>query len=161
MDLEVGDCKSIAGITHEWRGKSFGWWPTRSTLSAPQIGCGELLDRSPATTDDAKPNYPDGHGAEAGREDAGKNRLELLPFDALEAVGQVLTHGAAKYSDRNWERGMKWSRVIGSMLRHLSARLRGEVFDPETKITHMAHVACNALFLVSYENRKVGENDLP
>lgn len=105
--------------------------------------------------------YADGKGPEGGRLDAGKNRLELLPFDGLAAVGDVLTVGANKYADRNWEKGMKWSRVAGSLIRHLARRMVGETHDPETGLLHTAHIACNALFLLTYELRRVGENDLP
>jgi hypothetical protein len=104
--------------------------------------------------------YDDGLGATGGRLDAGKVRLELLPFDSLWAVAEVGTLGAAKYSDRNWEKGMAWSRVVGSALRHLFARIRGERLDPETKLPHLAHFAWNALALLTYDLRGVGEDDI-
>jgi len=91
---------------------------------------------------------PQGHKA-----DAGKNRLELLPFDALDEVGQVMTLGAAKYGDRNWERGINYDRVFGALMRHAWAWFRGQDKDPETGLSHMAHCAANALFLLSYERR--------
>lgn len=106
-------------------------------------------------------SYANGKGQEGGRLDAGKTRLDLLPFDGLVAVGEVLTVGARKYADRNWEKGMKWSRVVGSLIRHLARRMVGETHDPETGLLHTAHIACNALFLVTYELRQVGDNDLP
>jgi hypothetical protein len=50
------------------------------------------------------------------RHDAGKPRLDLLPFDAILGVGAALEYGAAKYSERNWERGLSasWRRRIGT-----------------------------------------------
>lgn len=95
------------------------------------------------------------------RDDAEKNKLDLLPWDALEQVGHVLSRGAKKYAPRNWERGMAWSHVTGSLHRHLSKWMQGEDIDPETGISHMAHVACNALFLVAYEQRHIGTDDRP
>lgn len=87
------------------------------------------------------------------KNDAGKTRLELLPLDALDEVGKVLTLGAKKYGDRNWERGIVYSRVFGALTRHAWAWWRGESRDPETGYSHMAHCAANALFLLSYELR--------
>jgi len=93
------------------------------------------------------------------RFDAGKVPLELLPSDALEMVARILEFGANKYARRNWEKGMKWSRVVGPLLRHTFKWLRGEDNDPETGYNHMAHVACNALFLCAYIARGAGEDD--
>lgn len=87
------------------------------------------------------------------RNDELKPRWDLLPSDALEAVVMVLTAGARKYEPRNWEKGMNWSRCFASIMRHAWAWWRGENRDPESGISHMAHVACNAMFLCSYEER--------
>ena len=105
-------------------------------------------------------NYDDGHGEKGGREDNGKPRVDLLPPDALIAVAEVLAHGAKKYDARNWEKGMSWSRVIGSLLRHTFKRMMGEMMDPETHLLHSAHIATNALFLLTYELRGIGHDDL-
>ena len=91
--------------------------------------------------------------AQGHKADADKIRLELLPPDALSEVGKVLTLGAKKYGDRNWERGIVYSRVFGALLRHAFAWFGGETRDPETGLSHMAHCAANALFLLSYELR--------
>ena len=36
-----------------------------------------------------------------------KPRFDLIPFEFLEAVAEVLTHGAVKYGPYNWKRGRK------------------------------------------------------
>lgn len=95
------------------------------------------------------------------RYDARKIRYDLLPPDGLEALALVYTKGAEKYADRNWEKGMSWSRMIGSLARHIKAFEKGEVYDPETGCHHMAMAAWNALGLCVYDLRGVGENDLP
>lgn len=91
---------------------------------------------------------PPGHKA-----DTGKNRLELLPYDALAEVGKVLTLGASKYGDRNWEKGIDYGRVYAALQRHVTAWWQGQDVDPETGLSHMAHCAANALFLLAYERR--------
>lgn len=93
--------------------------------------------------------------------DAGKLRMDLLPPDAMEALARILTDGAAKYGDRNWEKGMKWSRPHAALLRHLLAWWGGQDADPESGHSHLWHVLTNAAFLVSYEMRGIGEDDRP
>lgn len=107
--------------------------------------------------EDFPENWPE--SAQAIKHDQGKSRIELLPFDALEEVAQVMTFGATKYGDRNWELGFKWTRLIGSTLRHLFAWSRGEDKDPESGLNHMAHAACNVLFLLTFVVRGVGDDD--
>lgn len=97
---------------------------------------------------------------EAGlRFDAGKSRVDLLPPDALLEVGHVNRVGAEKYAPRNWEKGMAWSKVIGPLMRHLFKWMAGETFDKETGQRHIAMVAWNALALLTYELRGIGEDD--
>lgn len=90
----------------------------------------------------------------------GKNKIDLVPPEWVWALGMVLTRGAIKYAVRNWERGMRWSEVVGPMFRHIFKFLCGERYDPETGCHHMAMVAWNALVLMTYDIREIGENDL-
>lgn len=94
------------------------------------------------------------------RFDSGKLRYDLLPPDGMDALVDVYTQGAKKYADRNWEKGMNWSRIIGSLLRHTFKFMSGETHDKETGCHHMAMAAWNALALCVYDTRKVGTNDL-
>jgi len=80
----------------------------------------------------------------------GKARFDLVHPWSHEQMVNVLTAGAIKYKDRNWERGMAWSNVIASLKRHLNAVESGEDYDPETGELHAAHIACNAHFLTAY-----------
>ena len=101
------------------------------------------------------------------RYDTGKNLLDLIPPEWTWALGMILTKGAAKYDARNWERGMKWSKMMGPMKRHLEKWIAGEKYDygtpeePGTNCHHLAIVAWNALALMSFELRSIGEKDLP
>lgn len=87
---------------------------------------------------------------EALRYNEGKNRLDLVPPILQEEVGKVMTFGAQKYEPYNWAKGMKWSTCIASLKRHVSAFEKGEDFDPETGLYHLAHAGCNILFLLDY-----------
>ena len=101
------------------------------------------------------------------RYDTGKNLLDLIPPEWTWALGMILTKGAAKYAKRNWERGMPWSKVMGPLKRHLAKFEAGEDYDygtsndPGTNCHHLAIVAWNALALMTYELRDIGERDLP
>lgn len=93
--------------------------------------------------------------------DANKTRMDLLPASLLWGVASILTFGAIKYSDRNWELGMKWSRPFGAIMRHMWAWWRGEKNDPETGMPHLWHAATNVAFLIEYEEKNKGEDDRP
>ena len=98
---------------------------------------------------------------EGRKDDQDKPRPELIAPEIVEALGTILAYGAKKYEDRNWEKGMKWSRVYGGLMRHLWAWWKGEDQDPETGRSHLWHAACNIMFLIAYEARKAGEDDRP
>lgn len=112
-----------------------------------------------------------GDGADGGgkRMNAGKLRVELVPPEWLIALADVMTQGSKKYDARNWEKGMKWSTMIGSMKRHIAKFEAGERYDGEgfnlekgtTGCHHLAMIAWNALGLMSYDLRGIGTNDIP
>lgn len=84
------------------------------------------------------------------RYNSGKLRYDLLHTKALEGITRVMTKGAEKYEDRNWEIGMAWSTTIQSLERHLAAFKSGEDFDKETGELHVDHLQCNAHFLSTF-----------
>lgn len=84
------------------------------------------------------------------RFNAGKTRHDLVPQFAQEQYAKVLTKGSEKYAERNWEKGMSWSKVLASLKRHILAIESGEDFDKETGLLHSAHAMCNAAFLTEY-----------
>lgn len=85
-------------------------------------------------------------------------RPELIPPEAVEALGTILAFGAKKYADRNWELGMDWGRVFGAGMRHLWAWWRGEDKDLETGYSHLWHALTCIAFLVTYEQRGIGKD---
>lgn len=91
--------------------------------------------------------------------DMGKLRWDLLPLAPIEQVLRVLALGATKYSDHNWRTGANWSRYYNAAMRHLSAYWQGEICDPETGESHLAHALCCLLFLAEYEAKGIGTDD--
>jgi len=95
------------------------------------------------------------------KDDTGKLRYDLLPPEALETVVKVYTFGAQKYSPRNWEMGIPWSRIFGAIMRHLWAFYRGEDNDKETNIPHPAHAVFGCLALLHYMRYRKNFDDRP
>ena len=93
--------------------------------------------------------------------DQDKLRLDLVPPEVITALGTILTFGANKYGDRNWEKGIDLGRVYGALQRHLNAYWSGELIDPETGKSHLWHAACNIAFLITYEARGIKQETHP
>lgn len=55
----------------------------------------------------------------------GKARIDLISPVFLERLGMVLTEGGKHYGERNWEKGMKLSRILASAQRHLTQTIDG------------------------------------
>lgn len=85
--------------------------------------------------------------------DDGKLRMDLIAPEGLQGLAKVLTFGAKKYADRNWEKGIMYGRVFGAMMRHMWAWWGGELKDPETGLSHLHHAAACVHFLQTYEER--------
>jgi len=93
------------------------------------------------------------------KHDGEKPRMDLLPFEALEAVAEVLTYGARKYAPDAWRTvDNAERRYLAALLRHLVAREKGEARDVESGLMHAAHMATNALFILWFELLKDKEN---
>ncbi len=83
----------------------------------------------------------------ADRHNDGKPQWSMVDFKALEPMVEVLEYGAKKYSKDNWKKGLPYTKVSESLIRHLVAFLSGEYFDSESGLPHVGHIACNAMFL--------------
>ena len=87
------------------------------------------------------------------KDDGGKLRWDLLPLDVVEKLVEIYEFGAGKYGENNWrtiENGYK--RCRAALFRHLTAYDKGERVDPESKKSHLAHAAWNALSMVYFDS---------
>jgi hypothetical protein len=90
--------------------------------------------------------------------DGGKAPWHLLAWDAILLVVLVLKFGAAKYAERNWEKGISFSRCFAAAQRHMTAWWLREDLDPETGLNHLAHAICELMFALAFVVR--GRTDL-
>lgn len=88
---------------------------------------------------------------DAKKFDKEKPQLALLPRHPLCDITSVLMFGAEKYGVYNWRKGMEWNRLASATMRHIMAWVDCEDKDPESGLPHLAHAACNLLFLLEYQ----------
>lgn len=96
---------------------------------------------------------------EGTKHDQGKPRLSKIPLAGITEVVKVMEFGAQKYGWDNWKKGMDWSRLIDASLRHIYKYANGKDKDEESGLSHLAHAACDILFLLHYIEHKIGTDD--
>lgn len=148
-----GTCKrpSLGGYLNNWIGKTtennikedciicenFGTAKCNRCFEAPKLTENNMEDSGKRQQFDT--------GAVRDTAD-GKSRPDLISPYAQLRKGQWLRLGAEKYAERNWEKGMKISRCIASICRHLFQYMTGS-----TNEDHLAAIAVNAEFIMHYE----------
>lgn len=88
--------------------------------------------------------------------DDGKLQYSLIPPVATKALAEVLTFGAKKYLPNSWQKVPDAERrYLDALMRHLDAYRSGEEFDPESNLSHLSHLLCNASFLLHFQNERL------
>jgi hypothetical protein len=130
--------------------KSEGWnaqqeWEDEGLMSAPSIMMTKYPDDNPKTAfGEAKPKMSD------------------TPTIGVQEMGRVFTGGAAKYGRFNWrDHAVSATVYYDAAQRHLMAWFRGEDLDPESGVSHLAHVmACCNILLDAEKHGKLNDNRL-
>jgi hypothetical protein len=87
------------------------------------------------------------------KNDQGKDRWDLLPFNAIEDAVKAITHGANKYGVLSWQKlENPRNRYFAALMRHLMAWRDNELTDPETGISHIGHAIANLVFMDWFDN---------
>lgn len=74
---------------------------------------------------------------------------ELIPPQVEEALAEVLTYGAKKYSPNSWKKVEPFEdRYYAAARRHIAAWRKGEIVDSESGIEHLKHALCCIAFLI-------------
>ena len=74
----------------------------------------------------------------------GKGRFDLIPVESLTRLAKHYEAGASMHGERNWEKGMYYSRLLDSAMRHISQFMSGD-----TEEDHLA-AACWNLFAIMH-----------
>jgi len=77
----------------------------------------------------------------------GKGRYDLIPPSALRRLAMRYHVGVEKYGERNWEKGLLFSRYVDSGIRHFIQYLLGDTTED-----HLAAVAWNVFALMASEH---------
>lgn len=100
-------------------------------------------------------------GGEKGQKLA---RFDLIPTRPLWLLAEHYGRGAAKYQDRNYERGYLWSLSYGAAQRHLNQFWAGEDTDAETGTLHVIaaawHCFALALFIFTHPEKDDRPRDI-
>lgn len=116
---------------------------------AVRVGCQDEVVYVPTTQEKTRAANAKGLGF---KDDTEKPRWDLLDLHVEEDVVRVLTHGAAKYADGNWQRVPNArKRYLSAALRHLAAWQGGEELDPDSQLPHLAHAQCCLHFLAWFD----------
>lgn len=98
--------------------------------------------------------------------DTGKPRMDLIRPEFTLALGEALAYGAKKYNEEigstpNYLRGngFNYSKIIGSLERHIAQWKMGIDIDDESGLHHLALAAANLHFLLTYELTGHGVDD--
>ena len=86
----------------------------------------------------------------------GKGRYDLIPTTALKRVALVYERGAEKHGGNNWKKGIPYSRLVSSALRHISQFQEGL-----TDEDHIGHAIWNLMAIIHFEEKNLKNlNDL-
>ena len=88
-----------------------------------------------------------------------KPRYDLIPPEALEALGKRFALGARTHGDRNYEKGANDPAFVTDRYNHLIEHAI-KAANGDTSEDHLGAVLCNAAMLVRLKARHAAEKDL-
>lgn len=87
------------------------------------------------------------------KHDGGKLRLSLVPAEAIEAIGAVMTHGAEKYGKDTYKQ-VEPERYRDALMRHVCKWLKDpHGKDEDSGMPHLWHIITNAAFCASWTSQ--------
>lgn len=79
--------------------------------------------------------------------DQQKPMMDLVDYDHVLKIAEVLTFGAGKYGRFNWKKGISTSRLLAATMRHLAEFSQKRDIDPESGLLHLHHAATDLMML--------------
>jgi hypothetical protein len=98
---------------------------------------------------------------------ASREKLETLPYDLVpfqeitDSFVRVAEFGAIKYEPWNWSKGLSRVQLMGSLLRHIFAYLRGQDRDTDSGLLHTDHILWNASVLAHNAHHNLEDGRRP
>lgn len=86
-------------------------------------------------------------------------RHDLIPPEPIEELARVYGMGAAKYEENNYLKGYDWGLSIAALDRHIKAWLKGESYDEESGLHHLAHACWHTIALQMFEKYSLGTDN--
>lgn len=120
-------------------------------MSIAEMFCPDAENTDPKSTPGRDNNrFPDTRNLISARKnDNGKLRYDLIPPAILQELASVVSYGAAKYGENQWQNLENFEdRYFAALMRHLIAWRLGDDIDSESGKPHLSHVLTNAAFLV-------------
>lgn len=115
------------------------------------------MDKLEGKINDGGKRIDFGEGCAVREPSDGKGRPDLISPFGLTRVAKWYELGSKKYADRNWEKGMPFSRYTASMFRHVIAWMKGDESED-----HLSAIVWNALAIIHHQ--ELGEfqwDDMP
>ena len=97
--------------------------------------------------------YPDGGTADSQE---GRGRYDLISPIAVRRLAMICEHGGKHQGDRNWEKGIPFSRLLNSAKRHITQFEEGH--DDED---HLAMAMWRLHAMIHFSETRPDLNDLP
>ena len=92
---------------------------------------------------------------DSNKSDHDKLQWDKLPWEEVEKIVEVMMYGANKYVMDSWK-SVASERYEAAMIRHYVSWKKGEKIDKESGLSHLAHMACNLMFVMWLEEHKNG-----
>lgn len=154
--------KCITCKHKNWGGTLDNWFPDLTKCSPASVVMRE--EPLPEVFDAIKEEYAKGYAESvdsmmvgAVKADQNKPRTDLIPPEGVLGLADLYAVGAEKYADRNWEKGMDYTRLLGAMERHMLAYKAGENYAPDDKQHHMLSVAWCAFAIFTFDCRDMAD----
>lgn len=85
----------------------------------------------------------------------------LVPYELIIQAAIGLNYGAEKYEPRNYEKGLSYRQLCGSIDRHNRAIMAGELYDQDSGLPHITLLASSiAMFCHNWMQGRIID-DLP
>lgn len=146
------------------RGAYWYWYITPDDVQKRLTAVSKYADRIAAEaivhgskSDEVRVVDPNTGGAKGSK----LQRFDLLPWDSLKLVAEHFGRGAAKYEERNWERGYAWGLSAAALHRHFTEWWQFGVDYDDEGFHHLTAVAWHALVLLAFATRGIGTDDRP